>query len=44
MACMKHIPTAAVMHYVDELLAAYEDQAGNIPRIYGQYQCKVVEL
>ena len=44
MACMKHIPVDTVMHYADELLAAYEDKVGNIPRIYGQYQCKVVEL
>ena len=44
MACMKNIPVDTVLHYADELLAAYEDKAGNIPRVYGQYQCKVVEL
>ncbi|MGP1585518.1 MAG: glycosyltransferase family 9 protein [Schwartzia sp. (in: firmicutes)] len=44
MGCMKHIPSAVVMKYADELLCAYEDQVGHIPRIYGQYQCKVVEL
>ena len=44
MGCMKHIPPAVVMAYADELLCAYEDQVGHIPRIYGQYQCKVVEL
>lgn len=44
MGCMKHIPPAVVMKYADELLRAYEDQVGHIPRVYGQYQCKVVEL
>ena len=44
MGCMKHIPPAVVMQYADELLLAYEDQVGHIPRVYGQYQCKVVEL
>lgn len=44
MGCMKHIPPAVVMKYADELLCAYEEQVGHIPRIYGQYQCKVVEL
>ena len=39
-----HIPPAVVMKYADELLRVYEDEVGHIPRIYGQYQCKVVEL
>ena len=44
MGCMKHIPPAVVMKYADELLGAYEDEVGHIPRVYGQYQCKIVEL
>ena len=44
MGCMKHIPPAVVMKYADELLEAYEDEVGHIPRVYGQYQCKIVEL
>ena len=44
MGCMKHIPPAVVMKYADELLRVYEDEVGHIPRVYGQYQCKVVEL
>lgn len=44
MACMKKIPPDAVMKYVHELLAKYGDMAGRIPKIYGAYQCRVVEL
>ena len=44
MGCMKHIPVDVVMKYADELLEKYETQVGNIPAVYGQYQCKVVEL
>jgi heptosyltransferase II len=44
MACMKRIPVDVVMEYAEKLLQVYENQAGNIPRIYGQYECKVVEL
>ena len=44
MGCMKHIPVSVVMHYVEDLLRQYEGQVGNIPRVYGQYTCKVVEL
>ena len=44
MACMKHIPVDAVMKYAEELLAEYQDQVGNIPRVYGQYECRVIEL
>ena len=44
LGCMKHIPPAVVMEQVNRLLAKYEASAGNIPRLYGQYQCHVVEL
>lgn len=44
LSCMKRIPPAAVLHHVYRLLAEYGEQAGNIPRVYGQYQCQVVEL
>ncbi len=44
LGCMKHIPPAVVMEQVDRLLAAYEDRVGHIPRVYGQYQCRIVEL
>ena len=44
MACMKHIPVDVVMKYADELLAEYQDQVGNIPRVYGQSDCRVREL
>ncbi len=44
MGCMKHIPVDVVMKYADDLLAQYEDKVGKIPAVYGQYQCKVVEL
>ena len=44
MACMKNIPVDIVMKYTLELLAKYQDQAGEIEREYGQYQCKVIEL
>ena len=44
MGCMKHIPPAVVMEYADELLRVYEDKVGHIPCVYGQYQCKIVEL
>ncbi len=44
MACMKGISVDAVMKYVMELLAAYGQPAMKIPRAYGQYQCRVVEL
>ena len=44
MACMKHIPVDAVMKYAEELLAEYQDRVGNIPRVYGQYECRVIEL
>lgn len=44
LSCMKRIPPAAVLRHVYRLLAEYGEQAGNIPRVYGQYQCQVVEL
>lgn len=43
-ACMKNIPVDVVMKYVHELLAEYGDLAGNVPRVYGQYECRVIEL
>ncbi len=42
LACMKKIPVAVVMKYVDELLKKYGQPAEKIPRIYGAYQCRVV--
>lgn len=44
MACMKEIPVGVVMRYVDELLDRYGVPAEEIPREYGNYQCRVVEL
>lgn len=44
LACMKNIPVATVMKYVWELLAKYEDMAGNVPREYGAYECRVVDV
>ena len=44
MACMKNIPVDVVMKYVDELLSEYGQRAKEIPRVYGAYQCRVVEL
>ncbi|WP_037324918.1 glycosyltransferase family 9 protein [Anaerovibrio sp. RM50] len=43
LACMKNITAENVMKYVWELLKKYEDQAGNVPREYGAYECRVVE-
>ena len=43
-ACMKNIPVDVVMKYVHELLAEYGDLAGNVPRVYGEYECRVIEL
>lgn len=43
LACMKNITVETVMKYVWELLEKYEDKAGNMPREYGAYQCRVVE-
>ena len=44
LACMKNIPVEIVLKYVDELLQNYGQPAEKIPRIYGKYQCRVVEL
>ncbi len=44
LACMKKIPVAVVMKYVDELLASYGQPAEKIPRVGGQYKCRVIEL
>ncbi|MBQ7703970.1 MAG: glycosyltransferase family 9 protein [Selenomonadaceae bacterium] len=42
--CMKKIPPDVVMKSVDEILAKYGQPAEKIPRVYGKYQCRVVEL
>ena len=44
LACMKKIPVAVVMKYVDELLAAYGQPAKKIPRVHGEYRCRVIDL
>ena len=44
LACMKKIPVETVMKYVDELLNNYGQPAEKIPRIYGAYQCRVVDV
>ena len=44
LACMKKIPVETVMKYVDELLESYGQKAENIPRVYGAYKCRVVEV
>ncbi len=44
LACMKKITVDVVMKYVYELLSDYGQKAKDIPRIYGKYQCKVVEF
>lgn len=43
-ACMKKISVGAVMKSVDSLLADYGQPAEKIPRAYGNYKCRVVEL
>lgn len=43
-ACMKNIPVDVVMKYVHELLAKYGNKAGKINRVYGAYECRVIEL
>ena len=44
MACMKKITVDIVMKYVHELLAEYGDMAGNVPREYGRYKCRVIDM
>ena len=43
LACMKKIPVEIVMKYVDELLKNYGQPAEKIPRVYGNYKCRVIE-
>ena len=42
--CMKRIPVEIVMKYVDKLLTQYGQPAEKIPRVYGKYKCRVIEL
>ena len=42
LACMKNISVEVVMKYVYELLNKYGQRAKDIPRVYGKYQCHVV--
>ncbi len=44
LACMKKIPVAVVMKFVFELLKNYGAPAKKIPRVHGEYQCRVVDL
>ena len=44
LACMKKIPVEVVMQNVFELLAAYGQKAKEIPRVHGEYECKVIDL
>ena len=44
MACMKKIPVDIVMKYVDELIEKYGRPAKELPRVYGAYQCRVIDL
>ena len=44
MACMKNITVDIVMKYAHELLEKYGDMAGSIPRVYGAYECKVIDM
>ncbi|MCR5176519.1 MAG: glycosyltransferase family 9 protein [Anaerovibrio sp.] len=44
LACMKNITVEAVMQYVWELLDKYGNLAGNVPREYGKYKCRVIDL
>ena len=44
LACMKKIPVEIVMKYVFELLENYGERAEKIPRVYGEYQCRVIDL
>lgn len=42
LACMKKISVDIVMKYVDELLNKFDEPAENIPRVYGEYNCRVI--
>ena len=44
MACMKKITVEIVMQYVWELLGKYESLAGKMPREYGKYECRVIDM
>lgn len=44
MACMKKITVEIVMQYVWELLGNYEKLAGKMPREYGKYECRVIDM
>ena len=44
MACMKKITVEIVMQYVWELLGKYEKLAGKMPREYGKYECRVIDM
>lgn len=44
LACMKNIPVAVVMKYVDELLTTYGQPAKDIPHVPNAYQCRVVDV
>lgn len=44
MACMKKITVEIVMKYVWELLGKYESLAGKMPREYGKYECRVIDM
>ena len=44
LACMKKISVEVVLKYVDELLKNFGQPAEKIPRIFGNYKCRVVEV
>ncbi|MGM9581470.1 MAG: glycosyltransferase family 9 protein [Anaerovibrio sp.] len=44
MACMKKITVEIVMKYVWELLGKYENLSGKMPREYGKYECRVIDM
>lgn len=44
LACMKKIPVEVVMKYVFELLETYGQPAKKIPRVHGEYKCRVIDL
>ena len=44
MSCMKKITVEIVMKYVWELLGKYESLAGKMPREYGKYECRVIDM
>ena len=42
LACMKNMPPNLILKYVYQLLNQYGQPAKEIPRIYGKYQCQVI--